>query len=145
MSYTLNLMKAINSHQLTNQNLKTISLDSIIYTVEQVTGITSNQISSKSRLRDLADARSLFCYAARKFTNHSTTSIGVYINRDHATVIHSCRKIETLIKIDVQIRTQYKSIENALHALSQNTTPTDIIMQRVVNKLITTKVNVTHL
>lgn len=145
MGYNLNYIKAINKHLTETPKLKTINLETILETVAEVTGIQKSSIISKSRLRDYSDARSLYCHAARAFTNYSTTAIGYSINRDHSTVIHSTRKIDTLIKVDAQIRNQNEMIKSALHALSQNTTPTDIIMQRVVNKLITNNNNVTYL
>lgn len=144
MGYNLNYIKAINKHLSGAQKQKTLNLQTILETVAEVTGIDSENIISKSRLRDYSDARSLYCHAARQFTNYSTTAIGCSINRDHATVIHNTRKVDTLIKVDAQIRNQNQMIIEALNALSQNTTPTDLIMQRVVNKLVTKNNNVAY-
>jgi chromosomal replication initiator protein len=40
-------------------------------------------------------------YIIRETTDYSTTEIGAEFNgRDHTTVMHSCQKIEDLIKFD---------------------------------------------
>jgi len=83
----------------------------IVYTL---TGITQEQIKSKSRLRPIAQARHLFCYVLRKnYLDNSTLypfslkEIGKQIgNRDHSTVINSLRELQDLMDSYEDVRLQ---------------------------------------
>lgn len=41
--------------------------------------------------------RQIAIYFARKYTTYSTTQLGQRFDRDHSTILYSCRKIESLI------------------------------------------------
>jgi chromosomal replication initiator protein len=58
-------------------------------------------LRSASRRQAVVVARAVAMYLARKLTDQSLQQIGAYFGgRDHTTVIHNCRKVERLLKID---------------------------------------------
>lgn len=81
---------------------KRYSLDEILSSVSDVSKITKDDIKSPTRIREVADARAVYCYLAR-MDGHSWVNIGRYINRDHATALHNNRKVNSLLKIDKDI------------------------------------------
>ncbi len=61
-------------------------------------GMTPADIRSNRKTRTVSLARSLAMYLTRKHTNMSFPEIGRYMgNKNHATVILACRKIETYL------------------------------------------------
>lgn len=58
-------------------------------------------LRSGSRRRGVVQARDVAMYLARQLTNKSLKQIGDYFGgRDHTTVLHGCRKTETLLRSD---------------------------------------------
>jgi hypothetical protein len=69
--------------------------------VVEVTGVPSYQVIGKSRMKEIAMARHLFCYMARLHTNASLLAIGEFLSgRDHATVMNSVRVSNDMIDTD---------------------------------------------
>lgn len=61
--------------------------------------IPVDDLNSKSRSRPLVHARQVAMYLCREMTDATLIKIGnTFGGRDHATVIHSCKKVESLIK-----------------------------------------------
>lgn len=87
-------------------------------------GISQTLLKSKLRKKEIVLGRHLVMYLARKRTKESTGAIGIYCYRDHATVIHACRKIEKLIKEKQEIK---KDIETINSYLDNNTQLNKII------------------
>ena len=62
-------------------------------------GLEVNQLTSKSRTRDLVHARQIGMYVCRELTELSYPQIGKeFGGRDHTTVIHAYEKVSTLMK-----------------------------------------------
>lgn len=75
----------------------TINLCSIIGEVIDKLNISKADFVSKSRKRELVDARQIYFYRAKRLTNHSLEKIGSKVqNGDHATVIHGIRQVATV-------------------------------------------------
>lgn len=79
--------------------LNTLRLQTIEFVVCEVFGFTPKEMfdESKTRSRELVKARQTFHYLAKKYTHKSLAMIGVYYNKDHSTVLHSCRSITDII------------------------------------------------
>lgn len=56
--------------------------------------ITSEDIRSKKKPKEIAYPRQVAMYMCRKMTEESLSNIGGYFGRDHSTVIHACNKID---------------------------------------------------
>tara|TARA_R100001377_G_scaffold81203_1_gene60595 strand:- start:280 stop:888 length:609 start_codon:yes stop_codon:yes gene_type:complete len=63
-------------------------------------------IHSTERLRENVDARRAFCSILRDEGNTST-SIGAFLNKDHATILHYVRTIKGLLDSDSSFRERY--------------------------------------
>ncbi len=64
-----------------------------------------DDLSSKSRTKDITRARQIAMYLSREVTNISLLKIGDnFGNRDHTTVMHAIDKIKQLISSDEDIK-----------------------------------------
>jgi chromosomal replication initiation ATPase DnaA len=67
-------------------------------------------ISDFTKRREISDLRHIFCRIAKNM-GYTLISIGNHLNnRDHTTVINSCKKFENLIKTDDLFKEKYERI-----------------------------------
>ena len=71
----------------------------IILKVCKFMDINWETLLSESRKIELVNTRYICYYFITKMTKNSTKKIGMIFNRDHATVLHGCKKIENFIDI----------------------------------------------
>jgi chromosomal replication initiator protein len=70
-------------------------------------GITPAMIHSSKKDRTVALARHFSMYLTRKHTKMSSSEIGrVMGNKNHATVLLACKKIEEMIQRNAELRWQ---------------------------------------
>jgi chromosomal replication initiator protein len=92
-----------------------ISIDFIQKIVCDYFDIPVEAINSKTRKRDIVQARQLAMYYSKKHTKASLATIGLHCgNKDHATVLHACRTVNNLIETDKQFRTYVEEIEKRI-------------------------------
>ena len=78
-----------------------ITVDSIIRMVADFFKLSLSDLKGKKRNKNIALARQVAMYVIREVTEYSTTEIGIeFGGRDHTTVMHSCQKIEQMVKFD---------------------------------------------
>jgi chromosomal replication initiator protein len=78
-----------------------ITVDSIIRMVADFYKLSLSDLKGKKRSKNIALARQVAMFVIREVTEYSTTEIGVeFGGRDHTTVMHSCQKIEQMLKFD---------------------------------------------
>lgn len=78
-----------------------VTIDHIIRTVAEQFKVTSNDLKGKKRTKTIVLPRQVAMYIARDITEYSTTELGLeFGGRDHTTVMHSCQKIDELLKLD---------------------------------------------
>jgi len=71
-----------------------------------------SSLRSRSRRRAVVTARDVAMYVSRRRTRMSLEQIGDYFGgRDHSTVMHGCRKTESLLKTDPAIRKAVEQLE----------------------------------
>ena len=93
---------------------KPLTIDDILDTVCNHYNVTATAVNSKSRKRDLVQARQVSMYLAQKYTKMPASRIGKLVgNRDHSTVIHSCSQVEQRMKVDKAFVAELSSIENS--------------------------------
>ncbi|MBR4841158.1 MAG: chromosomal replication initiator protein DnaA [Paludibacteraceae bacterium] len=98
-----------------NVEEKNITVSSIQEAVCAHYHLNVNDIQTKSRKREVVQARQIAMYLARKYTKNSLSSIGEQIgNRDHATVLHACKTVTDLMGIDKDMRSSLDAIESSL-------------------------------
>ncbi|CAK7039991.1 MAG: Chromosomal replication initiator protein DnaA [Desulfovibrio sp.] len=73
---------------------KRLDLEKIISYVAQGYGVSAEQLSSKSRKRELVTARNTIFFLARKHTDLSLGEIGTVFHRSHSTVIKGITSLE---------------------------------------------------
>ena len=97
---TLDLVEKTLSNLITNSK-KDITIDYIQNLVCDYFKVSIDALQSKTRKRDIVQARQLAMYFAKKYTNASLSSIGIQIGkRDHATVLHACKTVDNLFETD---------------------------------------------
>ena len=92
-----------------------ISIDYIQKVVSDYFNIPIDMINSKTRKREIVQARQIAMYFSKKFTKSSLATIGIHCgNKDHATVLHACRTVNNLIDTDKQFRVYVDEIEKKI-------------------------------
>jgi len=77
--------------------------------------LSIDAISTKSRKREVVQARQIAMYLSKQLTKSSLSTIGTTIGqRDHATVLHACKIVNDLMDCDKNFRTSVKEIEERL-------------------------------
>jgi len=92
-----------------------ISIDYIQKVVSDYFNIPIDMINSKTRKREIVQARQIAMYFSKKFTKSSLATIGIHCgNKDHATVLHACRTVNNLIDTDKQFQGYVSDIEKKI-------------------------------
>ena len=98
-----------------NYNNKSINVESIQNIVATHFNLNIHEMLSARKSRSLARPRQIAMYLAKQHTTNSLPEIGrKFSNRDHTTVIHAVKKIESLIKKDNEIRQSVLEIKKRL-------------------------------
>ena len=72
-------------------------------------------IKSKTRKREIVQARQLTMYFSKQLTKNSLATIGAQCgNKDHATVLHACRTVNNLSETDKRFRTYVEDLRKKL-------------------------------
>ena len=94
---------------------KQITLEKIQNVVSSYFQIDLKEIHSKSRKREIVQARQVAMFLSKKYTDHSYSLIGNLVGkRDHATVLHACKAIKDSLDVDKGFRSTMKDIEDLL-------------------------------
>lgn len=97
---------------------KQISIDYIQQVVSDYFQLDIEILQSKTRKRNIVQARQLAMFFAKKMTNNSLTSIGKQIGkRDHATVLHACKTVDNLQLTNKQFKKFVEDIDKKLKQL----------------------------
>lgn len=111
---TLELAKQIVDKFVKNTK-REISIDYIQKVVCDYFDMQVDVLRSKTRKREIVQARQIAMYFAKTMTKTSLTSIGSQIGgKDHATVLHSCKTVNNLIETDKRFRVYIDEIEKKL-------------------------------
>jgi len=98
-----------------NYNKKSIDIETIQKIVANHFNLNLQEMLSARRSRSLARPRQIAMYLSKQQTTNSLPDIGrKFSNRDHTTVIHAVKKIETLIIKDNEIKQNVEEIKNKL-------------------------------
>ncbi len=82
---------------------KEITIDSIQKAVCDHFMVKSSDLKSTRRDRNIARPRQIAMYLSKELTSKSLPEIGLAFDRDHSTIIHAVKTIETLIKSDAEV------------------------------------------
>lgn len=93
---------------------RAINFDMIVEAVAEKFRLPSDVIFSKSRVKDVADARMTIMFLAQRILGLSTGSIGRKLGRKHSTVIHGLKTVSTRILEDKDFEELVSDIEKNL-------------------------------
>ncbi|MCR9154134.1 MAG: chromosomal replication initiator protein DnaA [Bacteroidetes bacterium] len=92
-----------------------ISIDYIQKVVCDYFDMPIELLKSKTRKREIVQARQLAMYFSKQLTKNSLASIGAQCgNKDHATVLHACRTVNNLSETDKRFRTYVDDLRKKL-------------------------------
>ena len=112
---TLDLAKKMIDKFVKNTK-REISIDYIQKIVCDYFNIGMDMINSKTRKREIVQARQLSMYFSKKLTKSSLATIGLHCgNKDHATVLHACRTVNNLLETDKQFRLYVEDLEKKIN------------------------------
>ena len=97
-------------------NLKQINFEIITQEVSAYYKIEPDQLFTKSRKREISDARQMVMFLAKKHTKMPLKAIGTRLDRTHATVLYACKNIEERLPLEKKLQEDVASIENSLMA-----------------------------
>ena len=87
------------------ENNREITIEKIQKNVADHFNIKVNELKSAKRLKNIVLPRQISMYICRKLTNLSYPEIGTkFGGKDHSTIIHAVKKIEILMKEDIQMK-----------------------------------------
>ena len=91
-----------------------LTIDKVKKAVCQYFNISDASLLSKSRKRELVQARQIAMYMSRTLLNCSLSTIGSELGKDHATVVHACSTVSGLIENYPDFRKYVQDIEKML-------------------------------
>lgn len=101
---TLEFAKSLLKEQIKEQR-ENITLDLIIKVVSRELNVKPSEIKSKSRTKQISDARRIVIYLARTLTHNSMPSLAQYFGmKDHSSVSHAMKKINSMIDEDANFK-----------------------------------------
>lgn len=111
---TLELAKQMIDKFVKNTS-REISIDYIQKIVCDYFGLPIETINSRTRKREIVQARQLAMFFSKKHTKSSLATIGLHCgNKDHATVLHACRTVNNLLETDKKFRIFVEEIDKKL-------------------------------
>lgn len=92
-----------------------VSIDYIQKVVCDYFDLPIELLKSKTRKREIVQARQIAMFFAKKMTKSSLASIGAHCGgKDHATVLHACRTVNNLQETDKHFRKYLDDLEKKL-------------------------------
>jgi len=111
---TMDLAKEVMGHIIKDKK-KEITIDMIIKEVAAHFSIKTSDMKSTKRVKSIMTPRQIAIYLARKLTNSSLVSIGEkFGGKDHATVIHSIKRIEDEMSVKKELKDTVEKIESRI-------------------------------
>lgn len=92
-----------------------VSIDFIQKVVCDYFDMPVELLKSRTRRREIVQARQLAMYFSKQFTKSSLATIGAQCgNKDHATVLHACKTVNNLSETDKRFKKYVEEIEKKL-------------------------------
>ena len=113
-SITLDLAKQMIDKFVKN-TAREVSIDYIQKVVCDYFDLPIELLKSKTRKREVVQARQIAMYFAKKMTKSSLANIGMHCGgKDHATVLHACRTVNNLQETDKTFRGYLEDLDKKL-------------------------------
>ncbi|MDE6819033.1 MAG: chromosomal replication initiator protein DnaA, partial [Muribaculaceae bacterium] len=92
----------------------TVNFEMIAEQVSAFYNIAADELFTRSRKREINDARQVVMYMTKRHTQLSLSAIGSRLSRNHATVLHAVNNIENRMATEPQLRADIAALEQAL-------------------------------
>lgn len=93
-----------------------ISIDYIQKVVCDYFELPLDLLKSKTRKREVVQARQLAMFFSKSLTKSSLSNIGIHCGgKDHATVLHACRTVNNLMETDKKFKSYVVDIQKRIH------------------------------
>lgn len=113
-SVTLELAKQMIDKFVKNTNHE-VSIDYIQKVVCDYFDLPIEMLKSKTRKRQVVQARQIAMYFAKSMTKSSLSNIGAHCGgKDHATVLHACRTVNNLIETDKKFKASVQELQKKI-------------------------------
>ena len=86
-------------------------MDRLTKHVSYIHATTPDQVKSKTRIKNVKDARFECMYLLKKTTNMTLAYIGDYYNRDHASVLHAVQTIDNEQEYDRDLKGRIRELK----------------------------------
>lgn len=97
-------------------NAREVSIDYIQKVVCDYFDLPVELMKSKTRKREVVQARQLAMYFAKQYTKSSLATIGAHCGgKDHATVLHACKTVNNLMDTDKRFRAYVQELEKKIN------------------------------
>lgn len=92
-----------------------VGIDYIQKTVAEYYHLKQEELVSKTRKKEIVNARQIAMYFCKEYTNHSLKSIGYHFGgRDHSTVIHAVQAVNDYMDVDTRYKDTIKELQDKL-------------------------------
>ena len=103
------------TEKIVGEQQNDVTIDKVQKVVCDYFNITRDDLLSKTRKRQIVQARQIAMYMARTLLNCSLSTIGAEIGgKDHATVLHACTTVNDLMTTDKTFKQYVADIEKML-------------------------------
>ena len=111
---TIDLAEQI-TEKIVGEQQNDVTIDKVQKVVCDYFNISRDDLVSKTRKRQIVQARQIAMYMSRNLINCSLSTIGAEIGgKDHATVLHACTTVNDLMATDKSFRQYVTDIEKML-------------------------------
>ncbi len=110
LNITIDLARSVISNAV-KVNQRQINFEMVTQGVSTYYNVDPDQIFTKSRKREISDARQMVMYMAKKHVKMPLTAIGTRLSRTHATVLYACKNIEERLPFEKQLQEDVSAIE----------------------------------
>jgi chromosomal replication initiator protein len=111
---TMELAKEVMGHIIKEKG-REVTVDAIIKEVALHFSIKASDIKSDRRIKSIMVPRQVAIYLSRKLTDNSLVGIGEkFGGKNHATIIHSVKKIEEEMKVKKELKETVESLERKI-------------------------------
>jgi len=117
---TLELTKEVMRHTVKSAPTnKPINFDMIVDATAEYYKLNPDVIFTKSRVRDIADARQVIMYLSHDLTGLSSSAIGARLNRSHVTVLHGITTVEDRMKYAKDVQEAVTAIRTEINRMAK--------------------------
>ncbi len=114
---TLELAKSMIDKFVKN-TAREVSIDFIQKVVCDYFDLPIELMKSKTRKREVVQARQIAMYFSKSMTKSSLANIGLHCGgKDHATVLHACRTVNNLMDTDKRFRAYVDELEKKINVI----------------------------